>query len=245
MYNWCGLAEEGEEEGGGGGECVERSPKQRERSSEGLFFHSFFLLEGRKEISVEHISLCLTRVLFLSELNVWARAATDQPLPAAAERFLLSNEWSCFLPCWNTTLLWEPRKLRAVLLITVLIPGRYCVWTGWSTGAGQRAWFPKRINTSLHSRCVHTVAPADCTETKCLIGVFSAAFVHYCGRQMVRSRMNLAAASQNRSKVTFNARVASVFCPPPSLHQGGCQSRRDVRADRVMICMTSHTKRVS
>lgn len=106
MYNWCGLAEEGEEDEEEGGRFG-TTPTQREQTRVG-----FFSEEGRKETSVEHISLCWSEVC-LSPACVAAPAATNLPLRVAAEHFVLPNEWSCFLPCWNTTLLWEPRKCRA------------------------------------------------------------------------------------------------------------------------------------
>lgn len=131
---------------------------------------------GRKRDKCWTYKLVCDGALLLRAASVAAPAATNLPLLVAAEQFLLSNEWSCFLPCWNTTLLWKPRKYTEPLhydvinywYLDVIVFGQAEVQRG---AAGQRAWFPKRINTSLHSHCVHTHSATYCTETKCLISV--------------------------------------------------------------------------
>lgn len=82
--------------------------------------------------------------------------------------------------------------------------------------------------TLVYTATVYTHAPTYCTESKCLIGVFSAAFVHYCGRQMVRSR--------NEFSRRFTKLIQSHIYRPGCFSllsaslaaSGGCQSRRDV-----------------
>lgn len=144
----------------------------------------FFRGEGSR-ISVDRISLCVA-LRNSPSAPVAASAATNPRLLAASEQFSLSNEWSCFLPCWNTSLLWEPRKSMTLISLSILcLDSLEC-----AEGAGQRAWFPKRINSSLHSRCVYTHTHTDILyRNRVFDQCFYAAFVHHCGRQMVRGRI--------------------------------------------------------
>lgn len=92
----------------------ERTPSSEKEETTGKELE-FSLREerkkGREEIRVGDISfarplggsffLFLVCCLLLQPLAS-LRVAAEPPLP--------SNEWSCLLPCWNTTLLREPRK---------------------------------------------------------------------------------------------------------------------------------------
>lgn len=59
-------------------------------------------------------------------LCLQVRATNPLLLLAAVRHFLLSNEWSCFLSCWNTPLLRKPRKYP------VLVP--------WTRFQSRSAW---------------------------------------------------------------------------------------------------------
>lgn len=159
-----------------------------------------------------------------------ARAATNLPLLVAAEQFLLSNEWSCFLPCWNTTLLWEPRKYKELLVYNYIDTRTILCLDRLKCSAvllvRERDFL--RGLTLVYIATVYTHTLSDILYWKQVFDqCFSAAFVHYCWGQMVRSRMNLAAASPKWSRVPFNARVASLFCPPLAAPGGGQPVNRD------------------